>query len=1019
MKMFLSHATAPRARRIGSSVSCAILLAAALLVAAPSAAAPDPGSLADSPHRVWADPSGFDSSPYALNHTTSLPSRPGIRFVKGLLVVELAESPAPEFAQGRRLSTGLEELDRVLEGRGLKKAERLFPWDCEKGGGGHCNFFRLTFPESSDLALLMRQLGEAQGVNSVQPVGLHPVDHYPNDFWFAIQWPLNQREDHDMNAPECWDVEKGDSSIVVAVIDTGVDWEHPDLGGVAPFTGGSIWANWSEFYGTEGSDDDGNGFIDDVRGWDFVHNVAGHASEDLYDEDNDPMDFHGHGTHVAGIVAAVADNTEGVAGLAYGCKVMPLRAGWHTGSTGVVRMDFCAQGVFYAARNGARVINCSWANDSSGGLSAAADTAIARGAIIVVSAGNSGSSSQAFNYLSTRGDCFAVGATDSNDVKYSLSNYGTWVHFCAPGVSVASTYRTLGGSHQYALMTGTSMAAPYVSALSALLLSQEPSWSRTQVRTLIRNTCDSIDDLNPGYAGLLGGGRINAYAALSWGSGNWQARTGGEVTGSPLPFEDGSVTYVAVTGADNCLHVLDSSGVPVVGWPRCVAGEPTSPAAGDIDGDSDAEILVGTQTGTLHAWEASGASVAGWPVALGEAVVSGPLLCDIDEDSFLEVFCATADSVVHAFRGDGSVQPGWPVAVSGAITSEPCYALLGADTARAVVVATSDSRLNALTSDGTQVAGWPITLGSPSPGSPVGLDMDGDGRSEIFVGAPDGTVYGVDDDGAVLGGWPRSTGGGISRSVGLGDVDGDDVPDVVAGASDGRVYAWALTGSPLSGWPAETGAAVVSSPSLVDLDGDGAFEVAVGSDDRDLHLWSGAMGQAYAGWPRSTGGTVRSSPCFWDFDGDGSLEVAVGSGDRKIHFWNIPGSVAADSLLAWPMYRHDSHRSGNSGFEVELPAPPVRPSLAVNVYPNPFAGTVTFECLVEGAVADGKRGVIRIYDVSGRRVGEIPVNGSGGTLNLTWDGINQAARKLASGVYFYSAEVDGLEKKGKVVFLKQ
>jgi len=966
------------------------------------------------------DLSAFRASPYVRDHTTSLSTWPGIPFVKGVVIVQLAGGLQPDLGLERELLTGDQDLDELLRKHKLETAERLFPWDCEQGGG-HCNFLRLIFPEDSDLTALMRELEEAPGVVDVEPVGVHPVGHYPDDFWFPIQWPLNQSEDHDVNAPECWDVEKGDSSIVVAIVDTGVDWEHPDLGGAVPYTGGNVWTNWSEFYGAVDSDDDGNGFVDDVRGWDFVDGVSGSAGEDLNEPDNDPMDFFGHGTHVAGIVGAIADNGEGVAGLASGCKIMPLRAGWCAGpNSGVVRMDFCAQAIYYAARNGARVINCSWANDSSGGLNVAVDTAAARGAIVVVSAGNGNTSSQSVNYLSTRGDCFAVAATDSNDVRYFQSNYGTWVHSSAPGVQVASTYRYGTGAHTYAWMSGTSMSAPHASALSALLLSQDPSLTRAQVGSIIGNACDPIDDLNPGYGALLGAGRINAYAALSRGTGNWQARTSGEVTGSPLAFEDGSLTYVTVTSADSCLHLFDSFGDPVSGWPQCANAELTSPAAGDINGGNDAELLVGTSTGEVHAWNSSGASVAGWPVSVGEAVVSGPMLCDLDEDGSLEVVCATADSLLHVLRGSGSNQAGWPVALNAGVTSQPCFAAVGADTVPVVLVATSDARVHAFRSDGTQMSGWPITLGSASPGSPVALDMDRDGLSEVFLGASDGTVYGVDDGGAALAGWPRSAGGGISGSLALGDVDGDDVPDVAAVASDGKVYVWSLTGQLLSGWPVSADTTISSSPSLVDLDGDGTCEVAVGSDDRDFHIWSGATGGPYGDWPRSTGGRVCSSPCFWDFDGDGLLEVAVGSGDRKVHFWQLTGSEAVDSLMAWPMYRHDAHRSGNSGFEIELPAPPVRPGLAVSAYPNPFIGTVTFECFVAGGVAttSGRRGIIRLYDVSGRRLAELPVRGSGNTLSLTWDGTNQAARKLASGVYFYTAEVDGLEKSGKVVFFR-
>jgi subtilisin family serine protease len=1012
--------TSPGMKSLACFLVC-ILALSTILLASAGAAVPNRNLTAETVPSTATNRAAFHSSPYVREHTTTLSSRPGIAFAKGILAVQFEETAIPEQTRGSRFVTGVRELDELMKDRGLQKAERLFPWDCESGGS-HCSFFRLTFPEDTDLESLLRELEEAPGVLGVDPVGVHPVDHYPDDFWFPVQWPLNQGDDHDMNAPECWDVEEGDSSIVVAIIDTGVDWEHPDLGGAAPYTGGNVWTNWSEFYGTDGNDDDNNGFVDDYRGWDFVNGVTGAPGEDAFVPDNDPMDFFGHGTHVAGIVGAIGDNGEGVAGLAYGCKVMPVRAGWWAaGSGGVVRMDFCAQGVYYAARNGARIINCSWANDSSGGLDVAADTAAARGAIIVVSAGNGSTSSQAINYLSTRPDCFAVAATDSSDLKSSTSNYGTWVDYCAPGESVPSTFRRGTGPHTYAWMTGTSMAAPYVSALSALLLSQDPSLTRAQVRTIIRNTCDPIDDLNPGYGGLLGAGRINAYAALSRGTGDWQARTDGEVNGSPLPFEDGSFTYVAVTSADSCLHLIDSDGDAVSGWPKCVTAELSSPAAGDIDGGGDAELLAGSGTGDVYAWTSSGGSVPGWPTNVGEAVVSGPMLCDLDEDANLEVVVATADSTLHVLRGNGSPQPDWPVAMSGAVTSEPCFAFVSADTVAVVLVATSDARVHALKSDGTEQAGWPITVGSVSPGSPVALDMDTDGRSEIFLAASDGTVYGVDDDGSQLAGWPRSAGAGIGGSVALGDVDGDGFPDVVAGSSDGRVYAWSLTGQPLPGWPAAAGTSIVSSPSLVDLNGDGACEVAVGSEDRNFHVWSGATAGAFAGWPRSTGGPISSSPCFWDFDGDGSLEVALGSGDQKVHFWQLTGSLAVDSLMAWSMYRHDAHRSGNSGFEIELPVPPSAPGLVVNVYPNPFAGTVTFECSVAGGVTQsgGKRGTVSLYDVSGRRLAELPVSGNGNTLSLNWNGTNQAARELASGVYFYAAEVDGLKSGGKVVFFRE
>ena len=964
------------------------------------------------------------ANPYVRLHTTTISSRPGTFFVRGVIIVRLAQDLEPVFDNEGKLRTDDTSLDTLLRARGLLHAERLFPWDCEKRRGGECNFLRLTFPEETDLQSLINELEHTPGVARVEPVGVHPVDFYPNDYFFTLQWGLNQVRDHDVNAPEAWDVERGDSSIVVAIVDTGVDWQHPDLGGVAPYTGGSIWTNWAEFYGPLGVDDDHNGFIDDIRGWDFVTGVSGYPGEDAETEDNDPSDFFGHGTHVAGIVGAITNNGTGVASLANRCKIMPVRAGWaYPDFSGVVVMDFCARAILYAARNGAKVINCSWSNDSSGGLDVAVDSAIARGAIVVVSAGNDNTFVQTANYLSTRGDCFVVAAIDSNDVKEPHSNYGSWIDFSAPGVGIASTYYNFNPdpehpAHWYAYYTGTSMAAPFVSALSGLMLSKNPLLKRSEVKSIISSTCVPIDAANPGFAGKLGAGRINAYAALSLGTGNWQARTQGAVISSPLPFESGLGKYVVVTTANGCIHVIESTGEGAFGWPKCGLGSPTSPAAGDVDGDGRQELVVGTDGGSIHVWNASGGEEVGWPLSLGAAIISGPMLCDLDGDNLSEVVCACADSTVRVLSDNGSTETGWPVKLTGHTTAEPCFAFMGTDTASVILIPTSDARLHALKSDGSSLPGWPVTLGSALLRSPVAVDMDADGRSEVFVGDSDGKVYAIDDTGGLITGWPQTASVSLSGSLALGDVDGDRLPDVVGATADGWVYAWKLNGQLLPGWPVKTAGPIASSPSIVDLNGDGEFEVAVGSDDRDLHIWS-STGAPLAGWPRSTGGAVRSSPCIWDFDGDGFLELAVGSNDTKLHFWRLAGSQAVDSLMAWPMYRHDASRSGNSGFRVTLPSPPEKRGLVVSAFPNPFVGGVTFECLVRGdEVGSGERGRISLYDVTGRQVASIRVLGEGRTLTASWGGGNEASRILASGVYLYKADIDGLTATGKLVFFK-
>jgi len=991
---------------------------------------PGRGALSGGPASEVSDSQAAYADSLFRLHTVGISSRPGLRFARGVLVVRLREELKSRVEGGAMFTTGDAGLDGLLASWGLLRAEKLFPWDCKDRTGGECGFLRLTFPEGADLQELMDMLAGADGVAGVEPVGVHRVSFYPDDPLLRWQWGLNHSPDHDVNAPEAWDMERGDSSVVVAIVDTGVDWQHPDLGGVAPFTGGNIRTNWAEFNGSAGVDDDDNGFVDDVRGWDFVTGVSGTqcVGEDAETQDNNPADFFGHGTHVAGIVAAITDNAVGVAGLAHGCKVLPVRAGWCAtgGYGGVVRMDFCAQAIMYAVQNGARVINCSWNSDSSGGLAVAADTAIARGAILVVSAGNQGSSSQAANYLSTRGDCFDVAATDSNDVKYTNSSYGTWIDFCAPGKFVLSTYyintATPPNQHWYAWMDGTSMAAPFVCGLSALLVSQNPALTRADVRSIIASTCDPIDALNPSYAGQLGAGRINAYRALSLGSEDWQRVTGGPVTGSPLPVKIGLRRYAAVTSSDGCMYVFNSDGNPAPGWPKCLPGSLTSPAAGNLDSDGAIELVAASDSGYVCVWNADGGPATGWPVRLAAAVVSGPMLCDLDEDGALEIVCGTADAAVHVLEADASESMP-AVDLAGFLTSEPGFVKVGVDSSSVILVGTSDSRLHALKWGGGLPSGWPVTLGTGLVRSPVAADIDADGRGEVFLGDTEGYVYGVDDLGGFLSGWPRLGSTALSRSLALGDVNGDRIPDVVGACSDGAVYAWTLQGQILEGWPVYAPGPISSSPSVVDLDADGRCEVAVGCDDGNLYIWS-SYGLPLPGWPRSTGGAVKSSPCFDDLDADGEFELVVGSGDGKIHFWNLTGSESPDSASAWPMYRHDAYRTGNSGLKFVIPGRAPKPHLSVLANPNPFGGAIAaveFKLSVVGTKQRSaeRRGTVLIFDITGRAVAKIPVSGEGSELSVSWDGGNDSSRKLGAGVYAYRAEVDGITTQGKLVFLKR
>jgi len=379
-------------------------------------------------------------------------------------------------------------------------------------------------------------------VRSVETIGLHPIDAVPNDPSYASQWFLNQASDKDIDAPEAWDIENGAPSIIVAVLDTGVRYFHKDLGGVNASSSnptaanGNMWRNLAEVNGVAGVDDDGNGYIDDWIGWDFVSGAISTcwSGEDCTGADNDPRDFNGHGTHCAGIVAAMNNNGYAVASAGGGfgggantaagdgVKVMGLKIGHSSNyggqQVGFVSMAYAASALYYAANNGAKIASCSWGSSNSGGIAAALDYFVASGGLVFKAAGNS--NVQTADYMCSRSDVYSVVATDQADKKASFSSYGTWADISAPGVSILSTYHVYNqpASDYVAYLDGTSMATPLVASCAAVVWSKNPTWNRTQVWDAVRLNADPIDALNPSFTGKLGSGRVNLQKALGGGA---------------------------------------------------------------------------------------------------------------------------------------------------------------------------------------------------------------------------------------------------------------------------------------------------------------------------------------------------------------------------------------------------------------------------------------------------------------------------------------------------------------------
>ena len=741
------------------------------------------------------------------------------------------------------------------------------------------------------LAGLLREDPSVEYVekNLILKLDLDPNDPYyaSSGSWgqnFADLWGLKK-----IQSSSAWDVATGSEGVIVAVIDTGADYNHPDLNG-------NILRDASG----------------KVIGRDFAYS------------DSDPWDDHGHGTHVAGTIGAVGNNALGVVGINWKVKIMPLKVFDAYGRGDAAKG---AAAMIYAADSGAKVINNSWGGEGySETVHQAVEYARSKNVVVVASAGNDTTDALQKSPAMEPG-AITVSAFDYNDQIGSFSNFGEKIDVAAPGVEVLSlkaSQNNICGSNNtvgtnYCYLSGTSMAAPHVSGLAALLLAKNPGFGAEQIRQAVRMGADDVGladwDKNSGY------GRINSAKSLGLAA-PLEARIS-----SGVKSPDGkTLTFSGTAGGQgfSSYKLAYASGYPSGGKSWQVFKTSSLPVAKNQLG----ELNIGSLTSNiftvkLEAVNTSGQSfidfyfldrtlLEGWPanpdIVNTYSYYSSPTVADLDSDGNKEVIVGgNYGRSIFVLSSNGASRPGWPKNLINnpnyyADSTQPAVGDINGDNKPEIIFAGFDEdasgnrtgKVFALKSDGSVLPGWPLSFPDAQPKRPTLGDVNGDGKPEIVFGTTTFSrnnvkLYAVSAQGVSLTGFPISFGTSLTIRLALAELTDDKVLEIVAATSDPvRISAFSGQGQALTGWPKSVNAKAISHLAIGDVDGDQKSEVFLNTYNRDAGQINGwkANGTVLPGFPvqmiAPNYGYIQHgpSPVLADIDHNNLPEVLSGPCNR-------------------------------------------------------------------------------------------------------------------------------------------
>ena len=819
--------------------------------------------------------------------------------------------------------------------------------------------------EQHKMALLAAQAD----VEYVEPNFVVHVDAVPNDPDYPKQWSLHNvgqlqgvtdQPGPDIEAQSAWDITTGSSDVVMAVIDTGIDYNHPDLAA-------NMFRNTADC-NTNGVDDDGNGYIDDCYGIDAVNG------------DSDPMDDYFHGTHVAGTIGAVGNNGIGIAGVAWNVRLLACKFLDATGTGNDAGAITCLD---YIAALKDRGVNIVASNNSWGGIdhSQALSDAIAaqrdRGILLIAAAGNSMTDNDVLpsypcNYDHSNVICVAS-AIDSQSI---FSNYGTGtVHLGAPGESIYSTMP----NNSYDWLDGTSMATPHVTGTIALLKSQDPSrdW-RTLKNLVLAGTVPPTQ-----YQILtLTGGRLDAYRSMTCTDSPVLARMRPgdfaplhRAIGDAVRFEvlhincgtpAGNVTLSIAPSGESVTLLDDGNGSDEVAGDGIYSGTWTATNAGTFTFSFPApetDVVTVNVDADLKRGFPVNALILPSDYGVGFASSVDIVVGNVDADADLEIFAEGPPvGPVYAWKSDGRLAPGWPQWLSGS-SGSPSLGEFDGDPSSLEVEAWSfwDGIL-LFDGNGARLPGTPNHGGAQYP--PPTIDVDGDGRDEIISFPalhPDGTPLNAAFDVPVI---PTGDQGFAWTSI-AADVDADDEPDFIAAGSDEQLWVSNRFGL-LPGFPAKDARAHREDegfPVVGDVDGDGKLDIveagwepSISNPTMKLYVFASDGSYERTLHTHQWGG-VFCFPALADLDGDGIPEILF-SMNNMLFAWKGDGTA----VPGWPVILGPN--AGNGSPVVGDVNGDGKPDIVILHLETPAVATPDYSAALDVFNADGTRqpGFPKIYD---------------------------------------------------------